>query len=68
MSINLGQWFTTPTLLDLKFMYFYVIEVADSKSYLGLFSTGLLVWRYLHFTIWNIREFDQDVVVMYILV
>ena len=30
-----------PPLFDLKLVYFYVIEVADSESDLGLFSTAL---------------------------
>ena len=35
-------WFTNPRLFDLKFVYFYVIEVADSKSNLNLHGKSLI--------------------------
>ena len=38
----LGSWFTTPPFRPkIIIMYSYVIEVADSESDLGLFSTTL---------------------------
>ena len=36
------HWFTNPPLFDIKLVYFNVIEVADSESDLGLFSTALV--------------------------
>ena len=37
-----SQYFSTPLLVDLKVGYCYVIEVADSKSDLGLHSKTLI--------------------------
>ena len=62
----LWHWFTKPPLFDIKLEYFSVIEVADSESDLGLFSTALVPEIFAFDTFWN--EVDQDVVVMYTLV
>ena len=37
------SWITNPPLFDLKVVYSYVIEVADSESELGMFSTALVL-------------------------
>ena len=42
-----------------------MIEVADSESELGLFSTALVSEIFAFTTFWNMHEVDQDVVVMY---
>ena len=40
-----------PPLFDLKVVYSYVIEVADSESDVGLFSTVLIleIFEFFHF-------------------
>ena len=49
-------------------MYFYVIEVADSESDLGLHGKALVSEILLFYHLLDIHEVDQDVVVMYTLV
>ena len=53
-------------LFDVKIVYSYVIEVADSKSDLGLCNRGLVseIFAFYHFQE-NLHFVDQDVMVMY---
>ena len=39
---NFRHWFTIPPLFDIKLLYSYVIEVADSESDLGLHKKALV--------------------------
>ena len=48
---NLGAGFQTPCAFDLKIVYSYVIEVADSESDLGLLLKALIseIFVFYHF-------------------
>ena len=48
---NFRHWYTPPPLFDLKIVYSYVIEVADSESYLGLHGRALVseIFAFYHF-------------------
>ena len=55
-----------PPLFDLKIVYSYVLEVADSESDLGLHGRALVseIFAFYHFLEYA-RGRHQDVVVMY---
>ena len=56
--MNFSHWFTTPPppLFDLKIVYSYVIEVADSESGLGLRGNALVSERSWAFAFYHLLE------------
>ena len=54
-----------PPLFDLKLVYSYLVEVADSESDLGLHGKPLVSEIFAFYHLLEQHEVDQDVVVMY---